>query len=108
MSNLYGIPKISSKLVDDAGNCAKDWFLFFASLVNPQPEQTITVGTSPFTYKATQGGMALITGGTVSLIQLIRSHTYTTGLTSGFIPMSTGDQITITHTGAPTMVFFPR
>jgi hypothetical protein len=73
-----------------------------------QPVQTITVGASPFTYIAPFNGQVSVTGGTVSLIQIIRQGTtVATGLTTGLIPVSRGDQVKVTYTVVPTVVFLP-
>lgn len=73
-----------------------------------QPVAAITVNASPFTYTAPFAGSVAITGGTVSLITLIRQSTsVATGLTTGLIPVSRGDQIQVTYTGTPTMTFIP-
>src|SRR5262249_50034507 len=101
-NQLFRNPNFSSPLVDKMGLCAKDWFLFFASLVNPQPESAVIPSASPFAFTATQGGSLLVVGGTVSAISVQRNQSYLTGLTAGFIPLSTGDIATITYTVAPT------
>jgi hypothetical protein len=73
-----------------------------------QPAVTIVVGASPFTYTASFNGSVAISGGTVSLIQLIRqTTTVATGVIAGLIPVSRLDQIKITHTGAPVAIFLP-
>jgi hypothetical protein len=73
-----------------------------------QPVTVVSVGTSVFTYTAPFAGQVVITGGTVSLIQIVRqAATVATGLTAGIFPVSRLDQIQITHTGAPTMTFLP-
>lgn len=73
-----------------------------------QPESAVSVGTSPFTYAAPFDGWLLVTGGTVSALEVSRSGSfYTTGGASGFIPVARLDQVRITHTGAPTVTFFP-
>jgi hypothetical protein len=73
-----------------------------------QPAAAITVTASPFTYTAGFNGSVAVTGGTVSLIQLIRQGvTVATGLTAGLIPVSRRDQVVVTWTGSPTMTFLP-
>jgi hypothetical protein len=73
-----------------------------------QPVSAITPGASPYTYTAPFNGQVSVTGGTVSQIQLIRqSTTVATGLTAGLIMVSRLDQVVVTYTGTPTMVFIP-
>jgi len=73
-----------------------------------QPSAAITVTASPFTYTAPFNGQVTVTGGTVSLIQIIRGGTtVATGLTVGLFMMSRGDQLIVTYSGLPTMIFLP-
>ena len=75
----------------------------------PSNEMTVIVGVSPFVYQATARGYLIVSGGTVSGITYARTFgvNYPTGQTAGMFPVSLGDILTITHTGAPTMVFAP-
>lgn len=73
------------------------------------PIETITVGASPFTFTANLSGQLLITGGTVSQIDLDRKGTsVTTGLTAGLLPLAEFDQCIVTYTVLPTIYFIPR
>jgi hypothetical protein len=87
------------------------WYRYFQANELGQPpdnESPITVGASPFTYTATRKGFAIVTGGTVSNIQLARVGIYTTGQTSGIFPLAAGDMLKITYSGTPAAVtFFP-
>ena len=68
----------------------------------------IVVGTSPYTYTAPQNGVVVVSGGSVSLVQLGRSGVFlATGLLTGVIPVSAGDQIKVTHVVAPALTFLP-
>lgn len=68
----------------------------------------IVVGASPYTYTSPQNGVVVVSGGTVSLVQLGRAGTFlATGLLTGVIPVSAGDQVKITYTLAPTVTFLP-
>lgn len=87
------------------------WYRFFSALYQGQPssaESGITVGISPFSYVAPTAGNMLITGGTVSAIQITRSFTTLTNLTSGLFPLSKGDTLTVTFAGLPTMTWYPK
>lgn len=73
-----------------------------------QPVAVISVGASPFTYKAPAAGSVAVTGGTVSIIAISRQGTsVTTGLTAGLISLSRFDSLVVTYTVAPTMTFIP-
>jgi hypothetical protein len=57
------------------------------ALVDPvpmaQPVQTVTVGASPFTYTALANGVLSVTGGSVSIVSIIRQGvTVATGISS--------------------------
>lgn len=106
---IFTIPTFEAPMVDlETGRATRAWYLPLLSLFQPLPEVQVTVGGSPFSYVATQGGSLLVSGGTVTQITLKRNQVYVTGLTNGFIPVSAGDVVTITHAGAPSLVFFPR
>jgi len=81
-------------------------------LVDPaplaQPVATITVGASPFSYTAPFSGAVAVSGGTVSVIAVIRQGTaVTTGQTAGMIAVSKFDTLKVTYSAAPTMTFLP-
>jgi hypothetical protein len=101
-------PKFDAPIADENGRCTRSWFLAFQSLWNASPEFAVTPTGSPFTFHVPQPGNLLVVGGTVSAISLTRSSLEATGLTAGFIPCSTEDDVTITYTVPPTLVFFPR
>jgi hypothetical protein len=93
------------------GSTSSVWYRFFQGLYLGTPsaaEVTITAGASPFTYTALSKGFMIIRGGTVSAVQFTRSVTTLTGQTSGIFPLSNADQLTVTYTGIPTMVWVPQ
>lgn len=71
-----------------------------------QAETAATAGGSPFVYTAPANGTLLVTGGTVSQIEIARSGTYYTVGTT-IIPLARLDKVRVTWSGAPTLVFFP-
>lgn len=101
------------------GTFATTWFQFFSNvdtLLGNVPssgatpdtsEQPVSLAASPATFTASVNGAMLISGGAVSDISITRSNTYSTGMTSGMIPLMKGDVLTVTYTAAPTAVFFP-
>ena len=94
---------------------AKGWFVFFYNLYLaateglPQPEEAITVTASPFTYQAVIRGQLHVSGGTVSSVEFSRDGTtwYNAGITAGFVEMDARDQVRVTYSVLPTVVFFP-
>lgn len=73
-----------------------------------QPSSAVTLTGSPFTFTALFNGALAISAGTVSIVSIVRQGvTVATGVTAGVIPVSRSDQVVITYTGAPTVVFLP-
>ncbi len=70
----------------------------------------VAPGASPYTYTASAAGSVVITGGTVSAIQLKRGSTTITvaAASPAVVPVSAGDQVITTYSAAPTMSFVPR
>jgi hypothetical protein len=94
-----------------SGSTQSVWYRFFQGLYQgtpPAAEMTVSVTASPFVYTATQKGFMIVRAGTVSAIQFTRTVTTLTGLTAGLFPLSQGDQLTVTYTGLPTLVFVPQ
>jgi hypothetical protein len=79
-----------------------------AQTTAPNIESGVKVGTSPATFQATNNGTMLVKGGTVSAISITRNAAHDLGMTSGLIPLSIGDILTVTYSGLPTLTWFPR
>jgi len=104
----YRLPPTYEEALTQQGHTSASWYRFMQGIhlgVPPNQEAAITVGISPFVYIAKQGGFLIIHGGSVSQISFTRSGTYNTGQTQGVFPVSLGDRITVTYSGAPTMTF---
>lgn len=69
----------------------------------------VTVGASPFVYKASQKGALVISGGALRRVEITRDGTtfYSTGAFRGMFPLSTNDSIRVTFTTAPVLTYFP-
>ena len=78
-----------------------------------QPSKIITLTASPFTYTALDDGLLSISGPTMSgssgiptEIDLIHQGvTIPTGIISGLVQLRRGDQVMITYSTAPTVIF---
>jgi hypothetical protein len=95
------------------GNTTRDWYSFWVGLLSGQPTglpSPVTAGQSPYTYKATQGGTLIIQGGAVSMVSFSRDGVtnFNAGQTQGLFPLSQGDLLIITYSGAPNLTFVPR
>lgn len=95
------------------GNTTRGWYSLFAGFFTGQatgPAAPIVAGTSPYTYKVTQGGTLIIQGGTVSLVSISRDgvNNFNTGQTQGLFPLSQGDLLIINYSAAPNVTFLPR
>lgn len=71
--------------------------------------QTVTVGASPFSYKAPSSGFVAIDGGAVSLIEFSRDGTTFISVGTGFgaYPVRKNDFIRTTYSSTPTISFVP-
>lgn len=69
---------------------------------------TVAPGASPYTFTAVETGVAYVSGGTVSIVQLIRgATTISLGLLAGSYMMRNGDRLVITYVVAPAFFWVP-
>ena len=103
------LPNTTIPFVDMSGRLSQPWLYWFQSIGGPgAASSTVTVGASPFSFAASYQGNLLVEGGTVSAIDLVRGTTIiSTGMTSGFIPVSRNDIVIITYTVLPNVTFIP-
>lgn len=105
------VPSATQPLVNpQTGLITPEWMRLFA--VQQAEAGKIThpaITASPYAFTANATGHLLVTGGTVASLSLSRARvTVATGLTSGFVPMSAGDVVTITYSVSPTVSFIPE
>lgn len=110
--NLNRIPTYTEPLVTGSAT-TRGWYTFHSGLLQGQPTGVpapIVPGVSPFSYVAPIGGTVILTGGTVSKVEVSRDGVkfYSTGMTSGMFPLSMGDTLKVTYSVVPTMTFIPR
>ncbi len=107
-NNAAIVPSSQQPLVDKGGRITPVWQRFFNAIVSSAaPIAPVTVGASPFSYRAGAGGTLVVTGGTVSSIALTRNLTTVSLPTSGTFLMANGDTVAITYSGLPTVTFIP-
>lgn len=107
--NFRQMPNYDTSLLTGK-QITRSWFRWFQDEDNGLPkgaEITVSVGGSPFVFTAPSAGYIILRGGTVSAVELTRTVTILTGQTAGFFPLSQGDQLTVTYSALPTMVFVP-
>lgn len=103
------LPNNTPVFLDTNGRVSLPWFYWFQSLVGPgQPITSITVGASPSSFTANENGNFVVTGGTVSNIQITRgTTTIAVGFNSGMIAVKQNDIMIVTWTVLPTISFIP-
>lgn len=78
-----------------------------ARLLSPVAPQTITPSGSPFSWVSADYGNLIVSGGTVSLLEVGRNGTFVTaGVLAGFVPVARGDTVRLTYVVAPSVSFW--
>lgn len=89
---------------------SEHWYQFFSRFFNkPDPEESISVGLSPFSFQATSIGSVRING-TVTSVEVTRNGItyYNLGATQGLFTIGNNDILRVTFpAAAPLMTFFP-
>lgn len=102
------VPNLLSRLVDRNGLVQKPWNSFFQQFSSqPSKVQAVIVGASPFSYTFGEPGTLVITGGTISQVDLDRGPDTVDYQTDRRIVGMIGDIITITYSVLPTIQFLP-
>ena len=79
------------------------------AVANAALPAAVSLGGSPATWTAAKPGTLIVSGGTVSLVEIGRSASFVVaGLIGGMIPVSAGDQVRVTYLVAPTVTFLGR
>lgn len=100
-----------SPLVDKTGKVIPPWNSFFQQFTEaPSAIESVTIGTSPFSYQPNNVGQVFVRGGTVSDISLIRgidgSNPITINMTGALsVLVSIGDVVKVTYSVKPTLQF---
>lgn len=84
---------------------------FLGLMFGVQPNganQAVVPGLSPFTYTAPRDGRVIVSGGTVTTIEIGRGGAFVVvGLVAGIVPVTANDRVRVTYVVAPTMTFMP-
>ena len=112
MANRVAQPPWAVPLMTAQGVISPAWLTFFASLVampGPIVQQALAVAPATFAFQASVPGQLLVIGGTVTGVALTRARVAiaSTGVTSGFIPLGQGDQVSVAYTVIPAVYFIP-
>lgn len=104
------VPTYAEQLTPGSHN-NQPWYRWFQDTelgTPPGVETPVVPNGSPFVYTAGRKGFLIVNGGTVSAIGFNRSGTfYTTGQTIGTFTLSKNDQLKVTYSGKPQMIFVP-
>lgn len=102
------VPSSTQPIAGGGGIITTVWQRFFNALVGP-PEAIANVPAkpSPHTYTASQGGILVVSGGTVNNIKLRRATVELDLGTIRVVPVASGDVVTITYSVTPTISFVP-
>jgi hypothetical protein len=102
-------PPFNENIIDDSKRVARGWITWFTSVSGGGAVSTPTVGASPFTYKngTIIRQQVLVTGGTVSSVQLSRDNSTFVTLPANQAVLFPGDYLKITYTVLPTLTVFP-
>jgi len=75
----------------------------------PAAAVSITVGGSPFTFLNPYPGNVVVSGGTVTTIEVSRDgiEFFNTGIITGQVFLCPGDMVRVTFVVAPTMTWMP-
>jgi hypothetical protein len=109
---LNRIPTYTEPLVTQNAT-TRGWYTFHLGVMQGQPTgppAAIVPGVSPYSYVAPLGGTVILTGGTVSKVEVSRDGVtfFVTGQTSGMFPVSMGDTLRVTFASIPTMTHMPK
>lgn len=73
-----------------------------------QAPSSVAIGASPWTYTAPGNGSLIISGGTVSEIEIQRGGVaIVTGLTSGMFPLKANDGVIVLFSSVPQATWLP-
>jgi len=106
---MQPLPNQSSPFVNNqTGTIVPPWNSYLQQFTQAPPKFiAITVGVSPFSYKAKEPGYISIADGVVSAIALIRGIVNIDVTGVKLIPVSIEDIVKVTYTGLPTIKFIP-
>lgn len=72
---MQPFPQTLSEFVDVFRRIKQPWISYLQQFTQaPPPVITIDVGPSPFTYKARELGLLMVTGGTVASLHFVRGE----------------------------------
>lgn len=103
------VPSSNQPISGGGGIITTVWMRFFnALLAPPSAVQSVPATGSPLTFKGSEAGSLVISGGTVTSIVLHRSTANVAMTGVPLVPVSIGDEVTITYSGNPTIFFIPQ
>lgn len=105
---MQPFPSLAQKVVDAVGKIIQPWNSYLQQFTQAPPKFTlVTVTASPFTYEAVEPGYLILTGGVISILDLIRGTDIINLTGQKIIPVSIADSIEVTYSVLPTINFVP-
>lgn len=109
---MQPLPSIIQEFIDNAKRIKEPWVQYLQQFtIEPPAFEDITVGASPFEYRAEAPGNIYISGGTVSGITLTRGSDtitiFSNTSTPRLVPVAINDIVEITYSVLPTVKFIP-
>jgi hypothetical protein len=103
------IPPFTSPITGKDGRLTDDWWKYFDKVSKPNTKTpaAVTLTASPCVLTADDDGLYIISGGTVSAVEIQRNGAayVNFGVVAGSFPVQKSDSLRITYTVAPTATF---
>lgn len=100
---------MTAPLVNERGQIIPPWNSFFQQFTQaPTGVMSLIVTASPFSYQAREPGYINVSGGTVSVLTLVRGLVVINVLNVKLIPVSIKDTVIVTYSVIPTIKFIPQ
>ena len=108
--SILPVYNLLTPIVDKEGKLIAPWNMFFQQLVQPAPAvASVTLTGSPFDFTPNTNGNAIVYGGTVSNISIIRGTDVITVASSTtnpvIVPLAINDTLRVTYSVLPAIKF---
>lgn len=102
------VPASNQPIANKDGTVTTTWQRFFNALVGtPGAIESVSSASSPLTYNASQAGVLVIVGGTVTDVTFKRARVTISAGPIRVVPVANADVVTVSYTGSPAFSFIP-